>query len=181
MFEINTSTWEPNHVELFKLFSNNEIINKEDILKRLNLGEKNWLSRKSKVNRKLRPYGLVIEKITNNHSSPYKLKEFIYDGKGSYLTIDLSISNKDIYAGCLIMDNLLDGPELKSSNSDIIKKLKQNINTIIKKSKLSDNELILTGNAPHWVYLIAYQVTEKHFNKIWYEDLKERTLIKEDC
>lgn len=179
MFEINISTWEPNHVELYKLFENNEIIYKKKILKKLNLNEKNWLSRKSKVNRKLKPYGLVIEKITNSHSSPYKLKSFIYDDNGSVIKIDLSLDNKDLYSGCLVWDNLSTGcTELKSPNFEVIKKIKQNVNEIIRKSKISDNELILTGSAPHWVYLIVYQISEKHFSKIWYEDLKEITLIK---
>lgn len=93
------------------------------------------------------------------------------------LTIDLSLENSDLYAGCEINEvggraNLVT-PINKAANI-----IGRNAQAIVDATDPSERKAVtLTGAMAVWAYLTVFHVVLHRFNKVWYNDGKNTTVL----
>lgn len=168
---------EPNQLKLYELFETGNIFKRPEVCDILKIPEKIFLQRKSKTNRKIKPFGFTIEKTDKyKNNSYYKLKKTVYDGKGDVMTIDVSLNNKVLYAGCDI-EEVAGRLNLKTPMKEAVNIVGRNVATIVKEARGKELEVILTGGMAIPIYLVIFHAVVHAFNKVWYDDGRSEKLL----
>lgn len=82
--------------------------------------------------------------------------------------INLSLSNKDLYDGCTVVE-VAGRLNLETPVSDAVNIIGRNINTLV--SSIEDrSEVELTGPMAVWSYLVVFHVVVHAFSRVWYND-----------
>jgi len=86
----------------------------------------------------------------------------------SELTIDLSLTNQDLYKG-LDVEEVAGRLNLKTPVKEAANVIGRNINDIVSIQEVYD-EVILTGPMAVWSYLIVFHAVVHRFNRVYYND-----------
>lgn len=85
-------------------------------------------------------------------------------------TINLSLTNSQLYNGCTI-EEVAGRLNLTTSVADAVNIVGRNINTICEAIPASDrNEVTLTGPMAVWAYLVVFHAVVHRFRRVYYDD-----------
>jgi hypothetical protein len=86
------------------------------------------------------------------------------------MKIDLSLSNKALYAGCEI-EEVAGRANLKTPAKDAVNIVGRNISGIVQAAPAADRtEVTLTGPMAVWAYLVVFHAVVHAFSKVYYDD-----------
>jgi hypothetical protein len=84
--------------------------------------------------------------------------------------LDLSLSNNQLYAGCII-DEIAGKPVLITPKDEALNIIGQNARTIVDELvQRKVEELTLTGAMAIWAYLVVFHIATHRFRAIYYDD-----------
>jgi hypothetical protein len=93
------------------------------------------------------------------------------------IVIDLSLNNKELYAGCEI-EEVAGKLNLKTPVNYALNIIGKNLNNIIANILGKESEVTLTGGMAIWAYLLVFHLVVHRFNRVYYDDGKgNRVLI----
>ena len=81
------------------------------------------------------------------------------------ISVDISLSNADLYAGCEI--------EEVAGRKNLTTPIAEAVNTVgknVAKMNLSGDEITLTGPMAVWSYLVVFHAIVHRFRKVYYDD-----------
>ena len=86
------------------------------------------------------------------------------------MKIDLSLNNKELYAGCEI-EEVAGRGNLKTPVKDAVNIVGRNIRGIVQAAPAADRiEVTLTGPMAVWAYLVVFHGVVHAFSKVYYDD-----------
>jgi hypothetical protein len=92
------------------------------------------------------------------------------DEMAASFTLDLSLSNADLYAGCAI-EEVAGRPVLTTPKEEAINIIGRNARVLIQQLvKQGIQELTLTGATAIWAYLVVFHAAVHRFESIYYDD-----------
>lgn len=86
------------------------------------------------------------------------------------MKVDLSLSNKSLYAGCET-EEVAGRANLKTPVKDAVNLVGRNISGIIEAIPAAErSEVTLTGPMAVWAYLVVFHAVVHRFSKVYYDD-----------
>lgn len=93
-----------------------------------------------------------------------------YTPEPNALTIDLSLRNSELYAGCAI-EEVAGRLNLVTPVEEAVNLVGRNIHGIVASTPPERrNEVILTGPMAVWSYLVVFHAVVHAFRAVWYND-----------
>lgn len=87
-------------------------------------------------------------------------------------TLNVSLSNKDLYAGCTV-EEVAGRLTLTTSVNDAVHHVGRNVQRIIDELVAAEvEELTLTGAMAIWAYLVVFHCAVHRFRRVYYDDGK---------
>lgn len=87
-------------------------------------------------------------------------------------TIDLSLKNKDLYKGCVV-EEVAGRLNLSTPVSEAVNIVGKNVAEM----DLHGDEIELTGPMAVWAYLVVFHAVVHRFNKVWYNDGRNESVL----
>jgi len=85
-------------------------------------------------------------------------------------TLDLSLTNSELYAGCII-EEVSGRFTLMTPKEEAANLIGRNARTIVERLLRQEvNELTLTGSMAIWAYLIVFHIVVHRFKTVYYDD-----------
>lgn len=86
------------------------------------------------------------------------------------MKIDLSLTNADLYAGCII-EEVAGRLNLKTAVAEAVNTVGRNIHRILADVPADQrSEVTLTGPMAVWAYLVVFHAVVHRFSKVYYDD-----------
>lgn len=93
------------------------------------------------------------------------------------MKLDLSLTNQELYAGCAI-EEVAGRANLTTPMEEAVNLVGRNVAALVKAVPADDRaEVVLTGGAPIYVYLIAFHAVVHAFNRVYYDNGRQRVLV----
>jgi len=90
-------------------------------------------------------------------------------------TIDLSLKNNQLYAGCEIVE--VGGRlTLATDSQEASNIVGRNVATMLEKNE-DHTEITLTGPMAVWSYLVVFHQVVHRFKKVWYDDGRSGAIL----
>jgi hypothetical protein len=97
------------------------------------------------------------------------------------MLIDMSLNNKELYAGCSL-EEVAGRLNLKTPAAEAVNVVGRNIGKIVQEMRKvppagSVTEVTLTGPMAVWAYLVVFHAVLHTFSKVYYDDGKSGPLL----
>jgi len=87
-------------------------------------------------------------------------------------TLDLSLANSQLYAGCEITE--------VAGRQNLVTPINEAVNIVgrnVAAMNLSGSEITITGSMAVWSYLVVFHAVVHRFNKVWYSDGRNEPVL----